>query len=269
MQLKEMPLLLTNQQQNTTDGQWKGFHLLLPSVGISNVGQLAVDMLIFNLGDKVKRISGIYDEALMPVTGIDHVRSSTNGKDGSLLEPMEVFESTELKLIIIQQRAPFVKGRIPAFRERLSQWIDACGFERVIMLSGVSSHVKTDMDLTQKSPFRFLCNRDDLKQSMVSEHGWLEYSIKKTFQHKETLELPGSGIVKSMFEDSIASQDSASTTFMALLVFCNQGDAKAEINVLLSHLQELYADMILKDKEFVQPPYWRTTSAYNSNLMIF
>jgi len=268
MQLKEMPLLLTNQQQNTTDGRWKGFHLILPSVGISNVGQLAVDMFLFNLGDKVKRISGIYDEALMPVTGVDHIGSCADGNNGPLLEPMEVFESAELKLVIIQQRAPFVKGRIPTFRERLSRWIDACGFERVVMLSGVSSHVKTDKDLTQKSPFRFLCNQDDLKHSMVTEHDWLEYSIKKTFQHKETLELPGSGIVKSMFEDSVASQDSTSSaTFIAMLVFCNQGDAKAEINVLLSHLKDLYADKMLK--EFVQPPYWRTTSAYNSDLMLF
>ena len=33
---------------------------------------------------------------------------------------------------------------------------------------------------------------------------------------------------------------------MAMLVFCNQGDAKAEINVLLSHLKDLYADKMLK-----------------------
>ena len=35
-----------------------------------------------------------------------------------------------------------------------------------------------------RSPFRFLCNQDYLKHSMVTKHDWLEYSIKKTFQHK-------------------------------------------------------------------------------------
>ena len=54
-----------------------------PSVGISNVGQLAIDMLLFNIGDKVKKISGIYDEALMPVTGMGH------HKGGTLIESME------------------------------------------------------------------------------------------------------------------------------------------------------------------------------------
>ena len=51
------------------------------------------------------------------------------------------------------------------------------------------------------------------------------------------------------FVFSVASRDSTSTaTFMAMLVFCNQGDAKAEINVLLSHLKDLYADKMLKGK---------------------
>ena len=35
-----------------------------------------------------------------------------------------------------------------------------------------------------RSPFRFLCNQEKLKQTLTTEHSWLEYSVKKALQHK-------------------------------------------------------------------------------------
>lgn len=245
-------LFLTKKPTNN----WNGFHLILPSVSISNVGQLAVDMLLHNLKDKVKKVSGIYDEALLPVAGNDH--------NGEIFESMEVFEAESLQLVIIQQRAPFVKGRIPSFRQRLLAWIERCQFKKVTILSSVSSHVKTDADLNESSPFRFLCNKDTIRKELVSKHQWIEYSVKKLLEHKESLELPGSGIAKSLYEDS----ESLNIPFLVCLVFCNHGDSRKELHVAMQHLQQ-YLNLEWTQGELLEPSHWKIQSTYDNELMIF
>lgn len=247
-------LFFTNPQKP----QWKDYELVIPAVSISNVGQMAVDMLLFNLGEKIKKVSDIYDDAVLPAVGRD--------PNGQICNNLEVFESEELKLVIIQQRAPFVKGRIPIFRQRLINWIKECEFGRVVMLSSVSSHVRTDKEINDGSQFRFLCVDEKLNSTFVNSYGWLEYSIKKPLEHKETLELPGSGMVKSFYEDCTTSEIS----FAALLVFCNQGDATIEIQSLLNHLRKsLKALQANESEKWKLPPSWKTSPMCNRELMIF
>lgn len=234
----------------TTESQfsWTGYTLILPSVGISHVGQMAVDMLLFNLKDTLKRVSDIYDEAILPLVGID--------VDGTMCQCLEVYQSEDLKLVVLQQRAPFVKGRIPAFRSRLLQWVRECQFGKVVMLSGVSSHVRTDAELNAGSPFRFLCTNEELRVTCNDNFKWSEYSIKKTLEHKESLELPGSGILKSLYEDC----KNEGIPFLAMLTFCNQGDATNEVYSLIQELQKLYPQikpLKTSSGKWVQPPSWR------------
>lgn len=205
---------------------WDGYQFIMPAISVGQVGQLAVDLLLNNLGDKVTKIGDIYSDAVLPIIGRQE-------KDIGLCTGLELYESTGHKLIILHQRAPFVKGRIPSFRKKLILWLKMSAFQKVFLFTGVSSHIRQDAELSG-SLFRFLTTDTELKSKFTSDYDWREFSICKTDGTNELL-LPGSGILKSLQEDCIKEKIS----FTSFIMFCNPGNTIREAMQLVEHMLKL------------------------------
>ncbi|KAJ2713179.1 hypothetical protein H4R19_002381 [Coemansia spiralis] len=116
----------------------RGSTLVLPSVSVGNVPQLAVDLLVNTL--QAARI-GILDSAqAIPVSGpsgFDHLPEQR-------LVPVEVYQSADGKWTIVQQRSPPLPGRHRAFAQELVEFIRQGEYARVLLLTSSDAALRPD-----------------------------------------------------------------------------------------------------------------------------
>ncbi|KAI1317269.1 Proteasome assembly chaperone 2 [Mortierella claussenii] len=151
---------------------FKGTTLILPSVSIGNVPQLATDLLLATLD--LDRVGCIEDENVIPVLGpADQVhrpslqtassssssvsqQHSTGSKQGSqgtgLSMAVEVFQSKDKHWTIIQQRSPTVHHRSHHYTDNLVQFIKESQFEKVVLLASADGARRIDIQLRAGSP---------------------------------------------------------------------------------------------------------------------
>ncbi|KAF9428023.1 Proteasome assembly chaperone 2 [Podila epigama] len=156
--------------------RFKGTTLILPSVSIGNVPQLATDLLLAAL--KLDRVGSIEDENVVPVLGpadSAHEPSSTakgSHSSGSLLSSsstttssssssrlslaVEVFQSKDGKWTLVQQRSPTVAHRSGHYVENLVQFIRDSQFDQVVLLASADGARRTDSQLRSGHPVRYI-----------------------------------------------------------------------------------------------------------------
>ncbi|KAJ8041194.1 Proteasome assembly chaperone 2 [Holothuria leucospilota] len=223
---------------------WRGYKLVLPAVSIGNVGQLAVDLLVTMLN--MKKVGYLYHSSLQSLCGNDAFSASAFS-EGKLTIGIEVFESAEKKLVCIQQRVLFVKGRQAAFRQELREWVKACQFSSVILLTSSSAHERIDCQLTG-SPFRYLATPAFSKQEGKSfeKFGWLQLEKREDAwsgihgnqtdipEEARGVFIPGGGLASRLFSEC-CKEDIPLTI---LLVFCSEGDNIPDALNLVHHLNQ-------------------------------
>ncbi|KAJ2779942.1 hypothetical protein H4R18_003722 [Coemansia javaensis] len=117
----------------------EGTTLVLPSVAVGNVAQLAADLLINTL--EARRI-GLFDSAsvlaVSGASGFDH------GAAGQRAAPVEVYQTADARWTLVQQRAPPLPGRHGAFARELLAFIQAARFARVVLLASSDAALRPD-----------------------------------------------------------------------------------------------------------------------------
>jgi len=220
----------------------------MPTVSVGQVAQLSLDLLLNTYGDKVKKVGSVYSDAVLPITGVD--RNTQN-----MCMALELHVCDEHKIVILQQRSPFVKGRVPSFRRQLLAWVKGCGFSEIVVLSGVSSHIRNDAELDGPG-LRFLASSNDVREKVSQEFSWREYVITKEEHGKKSLNLPGSGILKSLYEDCIQEDISC----CALLMFCNPGNTVHESMELIKYFEQYSGTGGKNGKGMRMPGSWNPES---------
>eukprot|EP00794_Sanderia_malayensis_P018866 gene18866-20766_t len=187
-----------------------------PCVSVGLVGQLTVDLLLNNISD-VKKVGYFYSKCFTSVIGSDPFEDDSS----NICSSCEVFESKAHRLVIIQQRAPFIKGRIPLYRRKLIEWIKDCSFKQILILGSCSSHVINDISTKRNMLFYLLSKQlSNFEEKLLSDFKW------KKFEHKEEnildevtgneeIYIPGGGIMKSLHNDC-CSNDIPSAALLAL-----------------------------------------------------
>jgi len=251
-----------------TEQEWSGYRFVMPTISVGQVGQLSVDLLLNNFKNQVRKVGTVYSDAVLPVTGVD--RSGTG-----LCSALELHVCEDHKLVILQQRSPFVKGRIPSFRRKLLAWLKRAGFVETFVLAGVSSHIRKDAEL-EGSLFRFLTSNNEAREKFLNEFQWREYVITKQVESltggvnvqdeavAKTLALPGSGILKSIYEDCIQED----ICFSAFLIFCNPGNNIHQAVQLVEHFRQFLGidggggagGGVVSGKELRMPVSWNPPS---------
>ncbi|XP_008329732.1 proteasome assembly chaperone 2 [Cynoglossus semilaevis] len=217
---------------------FKEFTLVMPAVAVGNVAQLAVDLIVSTLN--MKRVGYIHTDCLVPMAGNNPYTTCKEDAE-ELHTPAEVYSAPELKLAILQIRAPVIPTKSKKFRQLIVSWIKSSGFSRTVLLSSSHAYQRDDQQL-QGTPLRYLVTPSLLKVSedVLKELGWREMERVPVFpgvtdtNAEPHLCIPGGGITKGLFTDS-CSED---LPLAVLLLFCSEGDNIPDAFTLVNHLND-------------------------------
>ena len=118
-----------------------GDTLLLPAISLGNVGQLAIDLLINTVYQsnelaRIEKIGCLKSRLVLPMVGIDPL--DIPGERNVLCTSAEVFRISDVKLTILQIRAPIDEGCMQAFAQDLISWTKEAGFKNLLLLGECS-----------------------------------------------------------------------------------------------------------------------------------
>lgn len=103
-----------------------GYTLILPSVAVGNVGQLAIDLFISSLS--AQRIGYVWDSAFIPIIGPDpYDENSTD-----LCTAVDLFCDKTKKVLLLQIRSPLTKKPF-VFFEELQKFITEKQLSKVLV----------------------------------------------------------------------------------------------------------------------------------------
>ncbi|KAI9300367.1 PAC2 family-domain-containing protein [Cunninghamella echinulata] len=170
----------------------KDSHLVLPSVSIGNVPQLTCDLIIHTL--QLSRIGFIDSDAVIPVVG----QFETNSIGISV--PIEVYQSKDQQLTVIQQRSPTLKGKKQDLITTLTEFIQQAQFSKVTLLTSLDAARRIDSQISS-NPFRVIGDT-----TIVSDiYQKCNIPVLETRKEKDdddtTLpsSLPGGGMTRSLY----------------------------------------------------------------------
>ncbi|KAK7483068.1 hypothetical protein BaRGS_00025731 [Batillaria attramentaria] len=236
--------------------QWEEYTLLVPTVSVGNVGQLTADLIISTLW--MDRIGYIMHEAITPAIG-NNPFAHADATACKLTSCCEVYESAATQVMVIQQRAPLIKGRVHSYVKWLSEWIREKKFRQVVIVGSTFSHERLDYQM-EGSPYRIVQSKP-MKERMgdfFSEMmGWKDLEPRPSLIdmpadsgdgqsnkgiNTRALYMPGSGIAKPLLE---AIQDMPVLVF---LMFCSEGD-NAQDAIGLAQQLNGWMNLISKKEE--------------------
>lgn len=235
---------------------FKDHILIVPVVSVGNVPQLSADLLISTLC--MHRCGFIQHSSILPLVGGDPF-AHPDATSCKIVTCCEVFESVEHQVLIIQQRAPFVKGRRCLFRKWLVEWIKEQKFKRVVIATSSSAQERLDAQL-EGPQFRFLASPQIDKEfgDMFRDfYEWTELERRPTFPapsaHEEKTEdkageiyIPGGGIAKSLFQDLCSE-----VPVVVFLMFCAEGDNAVEAIELTNRLNRWLSLIMFHSRSIV------------------
>lgn len=117
------------------------FTLLLPSVSIGNVGQLAIDLLLHNLPHT--HVGHLRSPALLPFAG------PSSDTPGRVVTALEVYCLQAHPVVIVQQRAPAARGRAEEAARAMVQWAIQHGCAELILLGSANAAGMRDRQLAE------------------------------------------------------------------------------------------------------------------------
>jgi len=211
-------------------GSAKGYSLIIPSLSVGNVGQLAVDILLATL--KPERVGGLFHPAILPVVGSDPLALDSS----HLMTACEVFKSDDLKLLFVQVRSCVSKSRKDEFIDDLIRWAsDELEIGQLIVLASLSADERTDSQISGDGVgagggvVRFLTNAQEKREELLALQ-WQELERKSNFpslpanadvRQADSLYIPGGGLAKTIHNKCLNAEK---LTLVELLTFASEGD---------------------------------------------
>lgn len=250
------------------DVNWSEFTLILPAVSIGNVGQLAVDLVVSSISPNAHHIGYFYDSCVLPVVGNDAFTQSAESL-GKLNVSVEVYKNDDLKFVVVQQRAPLVKGRQAEYCKKLVSWIKCCKFKQVILVSSISATERLDSQI-EGSPLRYLVTPaaknllplfDGLSWKTLEKRPKFPHMTEELSDENRDFYLPGGGITKKFYE-ACCKDD---VPLAVLLTFCSEGDNISDAVNLFLYLndwlkmvprREVEQKVLGKTSSFTFPASW-------------
>ena len=217
---------------------WTGFTLVVPSVSVANVPQLAVDLLInaLLLRNEAQLVGRIRTPCFKPITG-------PNSYDIFSLHPSsscEVYLSHVNKLVVLQIRTPPYPETSALVAQTLSDWIQGQKFGRTVVLSSSFSQCLPDPDLE--------ISGRTIKFMVTAVAAAVESELEKTGTRRlirpdaansptesvptQSLRLPGSGFGLRLFREL----EDRGRDAVLLVSFCSEGDNRPEAESLIELL---------------------------------
>ncbi|XP_050396081.1 proteasome assembly chaperone 2 [Patella vulgata] len=217
---------------------WENASVIIPCVSVGNVGQLAVDLIISTLD--LQKVGYIYHSAILPIVGNDPYHKLPSNQC-SLTTGCEVFLNKSSTVVVVQQRAPIVKGKKEIFSTWLSDWIKESKFKQVIILTSSFSHERIDQQIygPQLRIVMSSSMEEQNSEKFLHKLKWLPlekrscaspYEMENSDSKKDMIYLPGSGIAKHILNKC------KELPVLIMSLFCAEGDNIPEAVSLSNHL---------------------------------
>lgn len=201
-----------------------GYTLILPSVSVGNVGQLAVDLLITNL--TTEKIGIIHHPAIYPLVGGDPYDPDSN----NVITSADLHLVSQLSLVIMQIRAPLIKGERENLLTELAAWCKSVGIQDLVMLASCNAYERWQYNQITGSQLRYLTSKAPQKDiEMLKSIGSSELEERiDDFGNKHRF-LSGAGFVKHFM-------DVCDLPVIALFKFVDEGDNTQDAVALVNYL---------------------------------
>lgn len=232
------------------NSDWSDYTFLFATVSIGNIGQLATDLLISSFSE-TKKAGYLISDLVQPIVG--HDPFVQNSSELSL--SCELYENKNLKIVILQQRAPLFKGKRNQYVQLLTDFIQKENFKESICLTSSNAYERLDSQLTGLQ-CRYLAS--NTKLSTINESLNWKLLEKRTDHNNNTNEkeqlasfIPGGGIAQKFYK---MSQEKDLVSYV-LIVFAHEGNNIPESIQLVNYLNE-WKNYIAQPSASKQTP-WR------------
>lgn len=199
------------------------YNLVLPSVGVGNVGQLSVDLLISTLD--TKKIGIVHHSAILPLVGSDPYNPSAT-------EPItsaDLHMCVQHNLLIIQIRSPLINEEKNNFLKDLVAWFKKVSVKQIIVLASCNAYERWDHSQMIGPQLRFLtvnCSEEDNDKLKAIGPGELEERVDELGNKHRFFS--GSGFIK----DLITLCD---IPLASLFIFVDEGDNSVDAQTLINY----------------------------------
>lgn len=216
------------------------YTLLVPSVAVGNVSQLACDLLISSLN--MVKIGSVYTTAQIPVIGYDPY----NLKSENLSTSCEIYKSDTKKICILQIRSPLIYKYAKQFLEEVIETFNEKKIKDVIILTSSYAHEKKHI-LT--SSFRYVVSEGNpYTEKMKIE------DIEK-YENDGDLKILGGGFASLLYKICLEK----SLLCLILFKYCSEGDNIPDAYDMVSKLIKvlpLFSENKDLFSQLVQPVSW-------------
>lgn len=223
----------------------ENYILILPSVAIGNVGQLCVDLLIFNLN--LKKIGSLWNSMFLPISGLDPY----NKNSSSLCTAADFYLATSSKIVCLQLRSPHIDNSTDFFEE-LAQFVQKRKITKIIILTssyGYECSTGIDPTLRYLTSDVSLLNNEKLLESLAWKKHAKQISIESTLRSY----ISGGGFASNLYE-YLKSVEIACTV---IFCYCSEGNNVSDALLLFKGLNQWLN--LLNDNEnndMKYPPSW-------------
>jgi len=220
--------------------EFQGYSLVIPSLSVGNVGQLAIDVVLASL--ESRHVGSVQHPSLLPVVGSDPMLPNSD----RLMTACEVFACDGPKLLVVQIRSSVSRSGKASFVDDLLGWAgNDLDLEKVVVLSSFAADERVDSQIASgQDQIRFMANAQAesiVKDKLENGLGWRELEKKRTFPSMAPGEsasegpyIPGGGLTKAIHLKSLDMK----TPLVCLLTFASEGDNSGDALRMVAFLDQ-------------------------------
>ncbi|CAH2095291.1 unnamed protein product [Euphydryas editha] len=217
------------------------YTLLVPSVAVGNVSQLACDLLISSLN--MVKTGSVYTTAQIPVIGYDPY----NLKSESLSTSCEIYKSDSKKICILQIRSPLIFKYAKQFLEEVIETFKEKKIKDVIILTSSFAHEKKHI---LSSSFRYIVSEGNPYAEKIKNG-----DMEKHENNGGDLKILGGGFASLLYKICLEK----SLPCLILFKYSSEGDNIPDAYDMVNKLT-LVCSLFSEDKDvfsqLLQPVSW-------------
>ena len=256
----------------TTNVSFGNATVIFPCVTHGNVGQLAADLLIFNL--KLKPIGVLYHPDVLPICGADAFSETCQGSPASSLE---IYANEDVSLVVAQQRGEVIKGCQRKFAREVTSWLKTSMFKNVVLLASLPSTVGENDSQIGGTKWRMIQTPNLVTESYPK--AGVDGESNKFTEHKyRNSRVPIAALEFEQIPEDLKNRRIPPWTFVYecikqsltarfLIALCSEGDNSVDADRMASRAIEMVddvgafrtADIVVPTNEmrWATPPSWK------------
>ncbi len=239
--------------------------IVVPTVCMGNVAQLAVDLLLAGIRQRVEHVAMLRHPLVLPCFGVNPYvpREGAGGITSHAAHPLDLYrlvtseggDGVDVRdVYVVQQRAPASAGCQAAFSGDLMAWVREAGFDEVWILGSLSAEYRKDRDITlaPAEEVKYVCGDESGMGSRCAGAGMSRLGTEYgEIEHSEEVLMPwalmkaagvtvdGTGGAASGGVGGVAEAEAGGVPAAAVLRFVMEGDNRVDAVIMARAVGQL------------------------------